>query len=84
MAQVKVSRTQWQWITQHPYTDGIFNCHDRMAAALVKTGAAEYVEADEFDTMTRRELMKHAKSIGIKSSPKWKKVEVLQAIREFE
>ena len=61
MAQVKVSRTQWQWITQHPYTDGIFNCHDRMAAALVKTGAAEYVEADEFDTMTRRELMKHAK-----------------------
>ena len=84
MRKIRVSETQWQWMSQLPYNDGVINCNDEVALQLVKMGAAEYVEADEFDTMKRRELMKHAKSIGIKSSPKWKKAEVLQAIREFE
>ena len=84
MTEIRVSRTQWQWMTPFPYTDGVFNCPDNVAAELVNRGAARYVEADEFDSMPRRELMKHAKSIGIKTSPRWKKAEVLNAIREFE
>ena len=82
MTEIRVSKTQWQWMTRAPYTNGVFSCRDDMAAALVKSGVAEYVEADEFDTMKRRDLMKHAKSIGIKTSPKWKKDDVLNAIRE--
>jgi len=87
MAEIRVNRTQWQWMTQQPYTDGVFSCPDNIAAQLVNRGAAEYAAAvndDKFDTMKRRELMKHAKLIGIKTSPRWKKSEVLQVIREFK
>jgi hypothetical protein len=87
MAAIRVSRTQWQWMTQQPYTDGVFSCPDNVAAQLVARGAAQYIDSaqdDELEAMTRRELMKYAKSIGIKSSPSWKKADVLDAILKYQ
>jgi len=84
MAHVTVSRTQWQWLTSLPYTDGVFSCNATVAEALVKTGYGEYTDVQKLDyeTMTRIKLISYAKSIGIKTSRKWKKNDVIQAIQE--
>jgi hypothetical protein len=86
MVEVTVSRTQWEYLTTVPYTDGVFNCNQYVALALVKSGVAKYtdVQTDNYDSQPRSQLMKYAKSLGIKTSPKWKKAQVIEAIRKHE
>jgi len=83
MANITISRTQWEWLTSTPYTDGVFSCDHQIALALSKVGYGEYTDTQEidFDGMTRIQLMSYAKTIGVKTSRRWKKTDVIQAIQ---
>lgn len=84
MTYITVSRTQWQWLTSLPYTDGVFSCNATVAEALVKAGYGKYTDMQEtdYESMKRIDLITLAKSLGIKTSRNWKKTDVIQAIQE--
>lgn len=83
--QLKVSRTNWEYWTFLPYTDGVMVVSDHIGRVLIRNGWAEELPPTpllDLDGKKRTELLSMAKELGIKTKLTMTKADVIQAIEK--